>query len=322
LLIWLVSDRVFTLKSVRVSRASLDEKVNDFVARIRGKQDVSSRAQELHELLIAPLDGLLEPSEVVAIIPDLALHRLPFAALQDPQTKDYLVSHYTILESPNLTHLLTEAHKTAERDSIVVFGSRSGDASSGQEVAALAKTYSAAKSFTGDAAGKQAFLDEMKNASVFHYAGHSKDAANPLQSEILLDGDREGPNSVTALDISLQRMRPNALVVLASCDSSVGNSRDGIGVRGLTSAFLISGAGAVVGSLWPVDSAATSELVTHFHEAFATGRVAVASALRQAQLRFLRYYPQKNHPSYWSGFVVTGNTTAAATIQKPSLKPN
>jgi CHAT domain-containing protein len=322
LLIWLISDRVFTVKSVGISRVSLEEKVNDFIARIRSRQDVSSRAQELHELLIAPLDGLLEPSDVVAIIPDLSLHRLPFAALQDPQTKDYLVSHYTILESPNLTHLLTEARKTPERDSIVVFGSHDGDASSGQELSALAKTYSAMKSFTGDEAGKQAFLDAMKNASVFHYAGHSRDAANPLQSEILLDGNREGPNSVTALDVSLQRMRPNAVVVLASCDSSVGNSRDGIGVRGLTSAFLISGAGAVVGSLWPVDSAATSDLVIHFHEAYATGRIAVASALRQAQLRLLRSYPQNNHPIYWSGFVVTGNTTAAAVTQKPSLRPN
>src|SRR5262249_2719624 len=152
----------------------------------------------------------------------------------------------------------------------------------------LGKIYPMIRSFTGDEVDKPKFLGAMKNVSVFHYAGHSTDAANPLQSAILLDGNREGANSITALDITLQRMRPNSVVVLASCDSSVGNSRDGIGMRGLTSAFLISGAGSVVGSLWPVEAAGTSDLVVHFHEAFATGRMPVAQALRQAQLAFIR----------------------------------
>ena len=150
----------------------------------------------------------------------------------------------------------------------------------------------------------------MRNVAVFHYAGHSRDAADPLQSSILLDGSRDGPNSVTGLDVSRERMKRNAVVVLASCDSSVGNSRDGVGIRGLTSAFLISGAGSVVGSLWPVEAAGTSSLIAHFHEAFATGRKPVAQALRQAQLGFMKSFPKKSHPYYWSGFVVTGNTTA------------
>jgi CHAT domain-containing protein len=105
-------------------------------------------------------------------------------------------------------------------------------------------------------------------------------------------------------------MRPNSVVVLASCDSSVGNSQDGIGMRGLTSAFLISGAGAVVGSLWPVETTSTSDLVIRFHEAFAMTKTPVAQALRQAQLSFLKTFPEKSHPYYWSGFVVTGNSSA------------
>src|SRR5262249_5852172 len=121
---------------------------------------------------------------------------------------------------------------------------------------------------------------------------------------------RAGPNSVTALDISEQHMKPNALVILASCDSSVGNSRDGVGIRGLTSAFLISGAGSVVGSLWPVEAAGTANLILDFHKALAVGRTPVTQALRQAQLAFIKSFPNKSHPYYWSGFVVTGNATA------------
>jgi CHAT domain-containing protein len=102
-------------------------------------------------------------------------------------------------------------------------------------------------------------------------------------------------------------MPPNSVVVLASCDSSVGNSRDGVGMRGLTSAFLISGAGSVVGSLWLVESKSTSQLVLSFHKHFTQNKLPVAEALRKAQLEFI---DEGSHPYYWSGFVVTGNISA------------
>jgi CHAT domain-containing protein len=151
----------------------------------------------------------------------------------------------------------------------------------------------------------------LRTAAVFHYAGHSAtDAIDPLRSSILLDGNRSGPNSVTAVDISQQRLMSNAVVILSSCDSSVGNSRDGVGVRGLTSAFLIGGAGSVVGSLWPVEASSTADLMIRFHRAFATSKMPVAKALRDAQLAFIEAFPERSHPYFWSGFVVTGDATA------------
>src|SRR5207302_9677449 len=125
-----------------------------------------------------------------------------------------------------------------------------GGGSELKELSELARIYPTAHLYSGQQVDKAKFLDEMKRAAIFHYAGHSvTDAADPLRSSILLDGNRSGPNSVTAVDISQQRLWKNAVVVLSSCDSSVGNSRDGVGMRGLTSAFLIGGAGSVVGSL-------------------------------------------------------------------------
>jgi CHAT domain-containing protein len=163
----------------------------------------------------------------------------------------------------------------------------------------------------GHSVEKTNFLAAMNTAPVFHYAGHSvTDAVDPLRSSILLDGNRKGPNSVTAVDISRQRLWNNAVVVLSSCDSSVGNSRDGVGMRGLTSAFLIGGAGSVVGSLWPVEASSTADLMIRFHRAFAAAQMPVAQALRSAQLDFIKEHPERSHPYYWSGFVVTGNFSA------------
>jgi CHAT domain-containing protein len=171
--------------------------------------------------------------------------------------------------------------------------------------------YSNVSLAAGPDVDKPRFLKALNAASIFHYAGHSAfDAVDPLRSSILLDGNRYGPNSVTAVDISRQRLRRNAVVVLSSCDSSVGNAKDGIGMRGLTSAFLIGGAGSVVGSLWPVEATSTSDLMIAFHRAFAAGQMPVARALQQAQLAFMKSFPDKAHPYYWSGFVVTGNVSA------------
>jgi CHAT domain-containing protein len=158
-------------------------------------------------------------------------------------------------------------------------------------------------------ANKTRFLENLKRPSILHYAGHSVDAQDPLRSAILLDGEKGGPNSVTAADISRQRMWPNAVVILASCDSSIGNFRDGVGLRGLTSAFLVAGAGTVAGSLWPVEDTSTSGLMLAFHRSFAK-RMSAAEAMGQAQRAFIGGDPGTAHPYFWSGFVVNGNLSA------------
>src|SRR5206468_13046769 len=58
LLIWLVSGKTFASRSIPISRAALDKKVNDFLAGIRKEEDVTGRSRELHRLLIAPVEDL------------------------------------------------------------------------------------------------------------------------------------------------------------------------------------------------------------------------------------------------------------------------
>jgi CHAT domain-containing protein len=310
LLIWVITNHSFQTRQVPISREALEQKVRDFLASLRSEQPVQQASAELYGILFAPIGDLLDGRRSVAIIPDRALHGLPFAAIQSPERR-YLIEQYTILESPTLTHLLAANPAKAPRDSIVTFSSRSDDAEGIREIGEMQTVYRKIMPFAGTQVTKASFLKEMEQAFVFHYAGHSAhDAADPLRSSILLDGDKQGPNSVTAVDIVGHKLRPNAVVVLSSCDSSVGNSKDGVGIRGLTSAFLIGGAGSVVGSLWPVDSTSTAALMIAFHQAFARENLTVADSLRKAQLTFLKLNPKRSHPYYWSGFVVTGNSSA------------
>jgi CHAT domain-containing protein len=314
LLIWFMTDTLFTVRSVAVKRTDLEPQVEAALKKLRTEANADLLLTELGRLLIEPVAGLLDPNRTLVIIPDRALHGLPFGALRRPGKNQYLLQEFPIVLSPSLTHFLASNERIAEtpRDAIIGFSSQNGGASELKELSALSTIYgSAAKLYEGQKVDKSAFLSAMNKAAIFHYAGHSvTDAVDPLRSSILLDGNRPGPNSVTAVDISHQRLPNNAVVILSSCDSSIGNSRDGIGVRGLTSAFLIGGAGAVVGSLWPVEDTSTADLMIRFHKAFAKDHMTVAQALREAQLSFLQSSSDRTHPYYWSGFVVTGNFSA------------
>jgi CHAT domain-containing protein len=313
LLIWVFSDKIFTVRSVPVTRNEIEAKTQTALRqlRIEADADVAAVLKDLGKVLIEPIRDVLDPHRTLTIIPDRALHGLPFGALKQPHNGRYLIEDFAIVISPSLTHFLSSNGAPPARDAIVGFGSQNGGASEFKELSNLSSMYPQATTFTGQQVDKNSFLTQLRTSPVFHYAGHSAtDAADPLRSSILLDGNRKGPNTVTAVDISEQRLPANAVVILSSCDSSVGNSRDGIGVRGLTSAFLIGGAGSVVGSLWPVEASSTADLMIRFHQAFAKSGVPVGKALREAQLAFLKTFPQRSHPYYWSGFVVTGNFSA------------
>ncbi len=311
LLIWFISDNVFKLFSVPVSRSVLEGEVQQTLQKLRSGQNADTLLKDLGKVLVEPVADMLDPARTIAIIPDRALHGLPFPALRRPGRREYLIQNFTIIVSPTLTHLLATNGGRPQRNAIVSFGSQNDDSTEIRELTALKDFYPKAMIVAGHSVEKTNFLAAMNTAPVFHYAGHSvTDAVDPLRSSILLDGNRNGQNRVTAVDISRQRLWSNAIVVLSSCDSSVGNSRDGVGMRGLTSAFLIGGAGSVVGSLWPVEGSSTADLMIRFHRAFASAQMPVAQALRRAQLDFLEAHPERSHPYYWSGFVVTGNFSA------------
>jgi CHAT domain-containing protein len=311
ILIWVVTDKLFTVRSVPASRNQIESKIQTLLTKLRSESDVDALLIELGKQLIEPVANLLDPNRTITIIPDRALHGLPFGVLKQPGKRKYLIEDFAIVVSPSLTHFLTKTGEPPPRNAIVGFGSQNGSFSEFKELSALASIYLNPATFQGSKVDKPKFLAGLKKAGVFHYAGHSvTDAVDPLRSSILLDGDRAGPNSVTAVDISQQRLSNNPVVILSSCDSSVGNSTDGVGMRGLTTAFLIAGAGSVVGSLWPVEGSSTAELMIRFHQAFANSRMPVAEALREAALAYIKEFPQRSHPYYWSSFVVTGNFSA------------
>jgi len=310
ILIWVHSPDGLQCRSTRINRYQLQKRVDSFLRELMEKRSTEQSSQELYDLLVEPIEQLLDTRQTLVIIPDGILHRLPFSALRSRRDHRYWIEKMPILQSPSISYFLSDNASPASNKTLIAFGSRTQDVLMNKELASLREIEPGVKVRTGPDVTKEVFLRAVGENSLLYYAGHSVfDVADPLRSLILLDGDKPGPNSVSALDIVQRRMVKNGIVILASCDTSLGNFTDGPGIRGLTSAFLISGAGSVIGSLWPVQSSSTNVLMPILFNSLAREDASVAQSLRSAQLRLIR--SAASDPYHWAGFVLTGNLSAA-----------
>lgn len=159
---------------------------------------------------------------------------------------------------------------------------------------------------TGVDASREKLLSALKQRpAVIHIAAHVLyPSGKPDLAFIHLGLNRERvPEILTAKDVGSLRA-DGALVVLSGCSSAAGNSVRGAGVMGLTRAWLLAGARAVVGSRWPVPDD-TGDLFRSFYahlSASGVGRSGLSSALQRAQLDMLRSSTWRSDPRYWSAF--------------------
>lgn len=155
--------------------------------------------------------------------------------------------------------------------------------------------------------GLQAALG--RRPGIIHFAVHvlSPDK-HPEQAALALSIDEHGlPELLTPEIISTFRV-PGSIVVLSGCASQHGAVVAGAGLIGLSRAWLLAGASAVVVSAWP-----TPDDSGRFFEAFyeclrrqnLQGGSIVAqasSALQQAQLEMKRDTGYRRSPSYWAAY--------------------
>lgn len=98
-------------RSIAVSADSLRADVVDFGSSIRDNLSFKPQAKRLYDMLLAPLDSLLQQEKIVTlvIIPDGVLRLLPFAALHDGQR--FAIEKYAIAIVPALTLTNTAARE-------------------------------------------------------------------------------------------------------------------------------------------------------------------------------------------------------------------
>ncbi len=332
-LIWIISRDDFQVKEKQISRKSLNEKLLRYLAIIsrppeNDGSEETALARELYSALVQPVESLLGKEKLLCIIPDGTLTHLPFASLISPSGK-YFFEERLLMTSPSASVFLNcseNANRKSEaRDErILTVGNPRLDLkaypnladlpAAAEEADEVSRRYNSRVSLVDDKATAIAVRSELEGSDVVHLALHSSvDDEVPLRSKLLLaksKGEAAHSSSGSALhsyEIYNLKLPKTRLVVLSACQSGAERYYGGEGMMSLARAFISASVPLVVGSLWPVDSAATKELMVNFHKHRRADGASTVAALGKAQQDLLRGASERyRRPYYWAAFTVNG----------------
>jgi CHAT domain-containing protein len=329
-LIWVVNKHDdLQVKESRVSRAELESRVTSYLRSISdpnsSQDDLKRQGRELFNLLIGPVEALLDLQKQVNIIPDKALNSLPFDSLVSTSSGNFLVQDYRLSYAPSSSVIALASERVGVMDSsgqkerILAVGNPRFDQKRYSflsdlkdavgEARQIKNAYDHGRVMVGPMATKQNILSEMPKSDVVHLALHSIEEPHAeMHSKLILSKEQNGSSDVLEAgeiyELSLPRTR---LVVLSACQTAVGRYYGGEGTFSFARAFFVSGVPVIVASLWPVDSEATAKLMISFHQIRRQQHLPTAEALRRSQLSMLNGTDQRfHHPYYWAAFSVFG----------------
>jgi CHAT domain-containing protein/tetratricopeptide (TPR) repeat protein len=327
LLIWVLSRDGFSSASQRVSVEELNERVRGYIQIISDPSEnsieaTSREAVYLYDLLIRPVEGALDKSKQLCIVPDKILNYLPFGALVSAPGKYFIEQHSFVLSpSSNIFILCSEAaHEKggAKDETLLSVGNPSFDGSlfpdladlfwAAKEAEAITGYYGSPGPIVGTDATERRVKSEMEKADVIHLATHAiADEWNPMRSKLLLAKEAGSNGVLQAHEIYNLNLARARLVVLSACRTGVEKYYGGEGMIGLSRPFIAKRIPLVVASLWSVNSDSTARLMTSFHRHRKIERMSTAEALRMAQLEMLRDAGSINRLPYnWASFVTIG----------------
>jgi CHAT domain-containing protein len=303
-------ERLETLLPLLYARLLPDEQPGAQQAQAR---IVRSLLQKLYNVLIAPVAALLPPaSGHITVVPFGPLHNLPFHALYDGSR--YLIEDFQMSYLPAI-NMIVQVHEHADEHAAILTEQKRARGHalifgySGQRrlLRALEEAKSLATMLNGECYLEEeatiARLNELAATSaLIHLATHGQsrlDAPN-FSSVLLADGQL---NAIDAFHLDL---RGCELVTLSGCETGLALSGGGDEQLGLGRAFLAAGASSLVMSLWPVEDAATSELMQIFYRHLLNGSSRI-QALRAAQCELLRRDTLHASPYFWAAFRLIGD---------------
>jgi CHAT domain-containing protein/Tfp pilus assembly protein PilF len=142
-------------------------------------------------------------------------------------------------------------------------------------------------------------------ASILHFACHCIiDNANPDNTRLILSRKENIAFDDILKATEIYELKfPVGLVILSACQTAQGIIDDWEGVLGFSRVFIISGASAVISTLWKINEEAALLFMRKYYS-YMFGGMNIGDSLRATKIAMLntKYYRSK----YWSAFVLYG----------------
>lgn len=151
-----------------------------------------------------------------------------------------------------------------------------------------------------------------RGASLSGRSAGGGDTQRPGRTAGLAFVDARTPGRVafiSAEELATHDLSKAQWVVLSACDSGLGPISSSEGVFGMRRALRLAGANTVVMSLWPVDDAASADLMLALYQQRFSAHSSVPQALANAMRTTLsarRKQGLPDHPYYWAAFAAEG----------------
>jgi len=302
LLIWVVTRDGLQQHRVPVTASDLEELVERFqrtFSAADAQSDDSSASARLHRLLIDSA-GPLPPGANLFVIPDRWLHFVPFAALRDPVSGQYLLKNHTVTYAPSAALLLSNLARPARwfshASKVMTVGNPTFDRrafslhtlpAAEREARSIASLYDVHNSLIGAGATDSSFERMAPAFDILHFAGHAIVGRNAAElSHLVLAPQGRSDGAVFSSEIAQWKLPRTRLVVLSGCSTADGRLSATEGASSLARAFFAAGVPAVVSSFWAIEDDDTADFFVKFHTHLVTG-VSPAAALRRTQIEFL-----------------------------------
>jgi len=287
-------------------------------------------SSRLHRLLLDDaLDALPPGVRRLVIVPDGALHRLPFGALLDANGTPLVLRHEITVAPSASTWWHWKGQPTPEADTPLLALAdpsvaspaddellRSVDPFVGGPIGALPHARREVRTMrrmlgrtsrvlTGaDASEHELKTLDLSQFRIVHLAAHAiVDEQRPERSAVLLAPGADHEDGLLQFREVVDLDMDGRIVILTACRSASGPILGGDGAMGLAHAFFLAGSRTVVAGLWPLRDDEVSVLVEPFATALAQGQ-SVAGALAEAQAILAR---EGLPAASWAGLVVMGD---------------
>ncbi len=301
----------YGIRQVRqnVDSANMGEIIAEFREELEdGSEDFIENAGLLYDLLIRPMEKLLEDIDTLIIAPDGPLRLIPFSALYDG--RNYLIEKFAVGIIPAIK--LTDTAKIEKQKNRILLAGLSKTKGEFASLYKVKKELTSIKEMMGgiilfnEDFTIENFKAQLKAQpyDIIHMATHAVFGGSPDNTYLLT---YDGKFTINDMDRLLSAGRAQGqgidLLTLSACETALGDEKAAFGLAGVA---LKAGAKSALATLWETDDRASLHLIELFYKNMIMNNMPKVKALQEAQKELI-LSSDFGHPAFWASFLLIGN---------------